>query len=372
MISRKRAYALCIASALIAALVSSGVCLYFTCVAGPVGKIHAIANLLDRNFYKPVDKEAALEGAARGVVTTLGDPYSVYMSKKEWTEFQVRTSGQYSGIGVQIGVKGDYVQIAKPMKGSPAEEAGLLAHDVILKVDGKKITTSDEAASLIRGPAGTAVKITFGRGNDSFDVTIVRREILVPATSYEMKEGHIGYIELMSFNEHSDTEVAAAIQSLKTQGAKAIILDLRYNGGGYVQQCLNIAEMLVPKGPIVTLNYKNQPKETFSSKGSGLGLPLFVLVNRGSASASEILAGAIQDSGAGTLIGETTFGKGLVQGAFPLKDGSVVKVTTAEYLTPAGRAINGNGLKPDVEVAGDEPQTQKALELARQAVAGPR
>ena len=164
------------------------------------------------------------------------------------------------------------------MKGSPAEEAGS-SGDVIL-VDGKAISTSDEAASLIRGPAGTDVTITLGRGTESFDVTITRREISVPATSYEMLETDIGYIELMSFNEHSDTEVAAALQSLKSDGAKAIVLDLRYNGGGYVNQCLNIAEMLIPEGPVVTLDYKNQPQETYSSRGSGLGLPLFVLVNR--------------------------------------------------------------------------------------------
>ncbi len=160
------------------------------------------------------------------------------------------------------------------------------------------------------------------------------------------------------------------MEDLKAQGAKAIILDLRYNGGGYVQQCLNIAEMFVPSGPIVTLNYKNAPAETYSSHGTGLGLPLIVLVNGGSASASEILAGAIQDSGAGVLVGERTFGKGLVQGAFPLRDGSVVKLTTAEYLTPSGRSINGNGLEPDVVVEGDEAQLETALEMAAQAMSG--
>ncbi|MGI6633426.1 MAG: S41 family peptidase [Bacillota bacterium] len=370
MISKRRAYVLCFTAALAAAIATTGAFLYFGFVSGPIGKIYSIINLLDQNFYRPIDRAAALEGASRGVVNTLGDPYSVYMSKREWEEFQVRTSGEYSGIGVTIGVSGDYVEIAKPMKGSPAEEAGLQAGDVILKVDGKAISTSDEAASLIRGPAGTDVTITLGRGTESFDVTITRREISVPATSYEMLENDIGYIELMSFNEHSDTEVAAALQSLKSDGAKAIVLDLRYNGGGYVNQCLNIAEMLIPEGPVVTLDYKNQPQETYSSRGSGLGLPLFVLVNGGSASASEILAGAIQDRGVGKLIGETTFGKGLVQGAYPLRDGSVVKLTTAEYLTPSGRAINGDGLKPDYEVAGDEEQLQKALELAAQAVAG--
>ncbi len=369
MISRRRALVFCLVAALVATTVTSAVFLYFI-YSGPLGKIFSIVNLLDQNYYRPVDREKALEGASRGVVSSLGDPYSSYMSKREWEEFQVRTSGAYSGIGVTIDVKDKYVRIATPMKGSPAEEAGLRADDLILRVDGEPVTTSDEAAAKIRGPAGTPVTLTIGRGQESFDVTIIRRDIVIPASSYSMKEGNIGYIQLLSFNEHSDTEVVQAVEDLKNQGAKAMVLDLRYNSGGYVNQCLNIAELFVPAGLVVTLNYKNAPAETYSSKGSGLGLPLFVLVNGGSASASEILAGAIQESGSGILIGEKTFGKGLVQGAFPLKDGSVVKLTTAEYLTPRGRSIHGNGLEPDVEVRGDDLQLQTALEMAGRAITG--
>lgn len=369
MISRRRTLTLCLVAALLAAAATSGVFLYYI-YSGPLGKIFGIISLLERNYYQPIDRDKALEGASRGVVSSLGDPYSSYMSKREWEEFQVRTSGAYSGIGVTIDVRDRYVRIATPMKGSPAEEAGLQADDLILRVDGEPVSTSDEAAARIRGPAGTPVTLTIGRGQESFDVTIIRRDIVIPASTYSMKEGNIGYIQLLSFNEHSDRELKAAVEDLKNQGAKAMILDLRYNGGGYVNQCLNIAELFVPKGPVVTLSYKNAPSETFSSKGSGLGLPLFVLVNGGSASASEILAGAIQDSGSGILIGEKTFGKGLVQGAFPLKDGSVIKLTTAEYLTPSGRSIHGNGLEPDVEVHGDEEQLQTALEMASRAIAG--
>ncbi len=239
---------------------------------------------------------------------------------------------------------------------------------ITLRVDGTLIYTSDEAASMIRGEAGTDVTITNQREAEAFDVTITRRAIIVPATTYSMKDGDIGYIELLSFNEHSAREMGAALADLISQGAKAIVLDLRYNGGGYVDQCRLIADMLIPKGVLVTLKYKNRASDAYETTGTGLGMPLYTLVNGGSASASEILAGAIQDREAGVLIGETTFGKGLVQGAFGLKDGAVIKLTTAEYLTPAGRAINGAGLVPDVPVSGDEAQLAKALELARAAI----
>lgn len=368
MISRKRAVMLCVACAVLAASLGAGASLYYV-YRSPLGKIYSIVNLLDKEFYRPVDWAEAMEGGARGAVAALGDPYSAYMSKNEWTEFEVRTSGEYSGIGVTIGVRDKQVIIAPPMKGSPAEEAGLRADDVITMVDGTPIYTSDKAASLIRGRAGTPVTLSILRGKEAFEVTIVRREIMIPATSYSEIEEGVGYIQLMSFNEHSSSETAAALQELKNQGAKVIILDLRNNGGGYVEECLRIAELLIPKGSVVTLKYKSQSPASYGTNGNGLGVPLLVLVNKGSASASEILAGAIQARKAGTLIGQTTFGKGVVQGAFFMRDGSVVKLTTAEYLTPSGQAINGAGLEPDVAVQGDQEQLAKALEMARAAIA---
>ena len=190
--SKRRVLLLCLITALVAVTVTAGTCFYFI-YTGPIGKVFGIVNLLDQSYYRPVDREKALEGASRGVVTSLGDPYSSYMSRQEWEEFQVRTSGAYSGIGVTIDVRDKYVRIATPMKGSPAEEAGLRADDLILRVDGEPVATSDEAAAKIRGPAGTSVTLTIGRDQESFDVTITRRDIVVPASSYSMKEGGIGY-----------------------------------------------------------------------------------------------------------------------------------------------------------------------------------
>ncbi len=331
----------------------------------PVGKVYGILNLLDKAFYKDFDKSQVMEGAARGVVAALGDPYSVYMTEKEWNEFYIRTSGEYSGIGVTIGVKDSMVIVISPMRGTPAEKAGLKANDIITKVDGKPVNSSDDAASLIRGPAGTEVTLTIYRDGETFDAAIVRQDISVPAVEYSMKDRDIGYIELITFNEHSNVDTAQALEELKSQGARAIVLDLRYNGGGLLDRCIDIASLFVPKGTVVTVKGKSIDETAYRSEGTGLGMPLVVLVNQGTASASEILAGAIQDYKVGTLIGTTTFGKGLVQNSFRLKDGSVVKVTIAEYLTPEGRSIHGKGLEPDVITEGDDEQLAKALELAR-------
>ncbi len=365
MIPKSKAVRLCIVTAVLAVLVTAGAGSYLMIKFTPVGKVYGILNLLDKAFYKNFDKSQVLEGAARGVVAALEDPYSVYMTEKEWNEFYIRTSGEYSGIGVTIGVKDGMVSVVSPMKGTPAERAGLKVNDIITKVDGKPVTTSDESASLIRGPAGTAVILTIYRNGESFDVSIVREDITIPAVEYSMKEDSIGYIDLITFNEHSNTDTALALKTLKSQGARAIVLDLRYNGGGLLDRCIDIANLFVPKGNIVTVTGKSVEETSYRSEGPGLELPLVVLVNQGTASASEILAGAIQDYGAGTLVGTTTFGKGLVQNSFRLRDGSVVKLTIAEYVTPKGRSIHGAGLEPDIIIEGDDEQLAKALELAR-------
>lgn len=368
--SRSKAIRMCVISVILAVLVTAAVGGYALLRFSPIGKMYSIVNLLDRTYYQDVDNSKLFESGMRGIVAGLGDPYTVYMTKAEWDEFQIRTQGTYSGVGITIGVKDDKVIIISPMKNSPAEKAGLKAGDIVLKVDGKPITSSDEAASLIRGQSGTQVILTIERDGKDFDVALTRQEITISAVNYSMLEDGIGYLQLTSFNEHAYSETSQALQSLKDMGAKAIILDLRYNGGGLLSECTAIANLFLPKGPIVSYKGKAQPEKVEESQGPGLGMPLIVLVNEGTASASEILAGAIQDRKAGTLVGVTTFGKGLIQTTYPLKDGSVVKVTIAEYYTPSGRAINGKGITPDVVVQGDDAQMAKAMELAREKVSG--
>lgn len=364
-IPKSRVVRSCIVTALIAVLATAGLGAYAIVKFTSVGKVFGIINLLERTYYEDFDGATIMEGAARGVVAALGDPYSVYMTESEWNEFYIRTSGEYSGIGVTIGVSDGGVCVVSPTKGAPAEKAGLKVNDFIIRVDGKPVTTSDEAASLIRGPAGTEVVLTIYRAGDTFDVTVVRQDIVIPAVESSMTEDGIGYIELMTFNEHSSADMSRAVRTLNEQGAKAIVLDLRYNGGGLLDQCVDISGLFLPEGKVVTVKGKSLEEQSYGTKGSDFAKPLFVLVNGGTASASEILAGAVQDYEVGTLVGTTTFGKGLVQNSFKLKDGSVVKVTIAEYFTPNGRSINGKGLEPDIIIEGDDEQLAKAFELAQ-------
>lgn len=363
--SKRKTVRLCVITALISVLVTLGLCSYLVISYTPIAKVYEVLRVLDQAYYKDFDKTSLMEGAPRGVVSALGDPYTTYMTKKEWTEFYITTSGEYSGVGITIGVKDGKVTVVAPMKGTPADKAGIKANDIILSVDGKDVATSDEAASLIRGPAGSEVSISVYRNGETLEFVLVRENIVIPAVNYEMKEGTIGYIELITFSENAAVETSNALKDLKAQGAQAIILDLRYNGGGLLDKCIDIANLFVPKGTVVTISGRKFEKTSFNSSGTGLGMPLFVLVNEGTASASEILAGAIQDYEVGTLIGKTTFGKGLVQNSYELSDGSYVKVTIAEYLTPKGRSIHGIGLEPDVIIEGDEEQLAKALELAK-------
>ncbi len=365
MMSRRKAWAVCLVTAMLAALLGGGLTLYLVSRAGPIGKIWGIVNLLDKTFYKPVDRAIVFEGAARGAVSSLEDPYSTYMNAAEWQEYLIWTSGEYTGIGITINAAEDVVRIVETMKDSPAQGAGLKAGDIILRVDGDPVKDSEDASTRIRGPAETSVSLMVLRENETFERTIVRKSIMIPAVSFKMLEDQIGLIQLMSFNEHSYAETKDALDNLKSQGVRAVILDMRYNTGGFVDQCMSIADLLIPKGRVVSLRYKNQPEQVNLSKGEGLGMPLVVLVNGATASSSEILAGAIQDREVGTLVGTKTFGKGVVQSIFYLPDKSVVKATTAEYLTPNGRAIHGQGLTPDVEVRGDTEQMAKALELAK-------
>ncbi len=367
-ISRSRAIKTYIIIALISVLATTGLGAYAVIKFTPVGKIFSIMNLLEKTFYKDFDQDEIMEGAVRGVVAALGDPYSVYMTESEWQEFYIRTSGEYSGIGVTIDVRDGRVCIVSPMKGTPAEEAGLKVNDSILRVNGKPVTSSDEAAALIRGPAETEVVLTIYRDGETFDVPVMRQEISMPAVEYSIDEDGIGYIELITFNEHSAIDMVEAMQDLEVQGAKAIILDLRYNGGGLLDRCIDIAGLFLPSCEVVTVKGKSFEETSYKTYGQGFDKPLFVLVNGGTASASEILAGAIQDYEAGTLVGATTFGKGLVQNSFGLKDGSVVKVTIAEYFTPNGRSIDGKGLEPDIVIEGDDEQISKAFELAREGI----
>ncbi|MDP2859081.1 MAG: S41 family peptidase [Bacillota bacterium] len=323
-------------------------------------KLMNVLDLVQRQYVDQMDVQKLVDGATEGLVKATGDPYSAYMEPREWRELLIRASGNYAGIGVYIGAKDRYITVIAPIKGTPAEKAGVKPGDTIVKVDGKDIVDmpSDKVADLIRGKEGTKVKITLMRQGSStpINLEITRATINVPAADWEMLEGNIGYIRVREFNSQATKQVTEAIAELKAKGATSLVVDLRGNPGGLVEESIGVADLLLDKGAVVHVIDRAGKKETLSAQAPGLGLPLVVLIDAGSASASEIVAGAVQDHKAGTIVGLKSFGKGSVQTLMTLKDGSGLKLTTQKYYTPNMRSIHGVGVEPDVKV---EPEAQK-------------
>ena len=297
------------------------------------------------------------------MVDSIGDPYTVYLDKKQYDELLTQTRGTYGGVGIVVGEKDGKLTVVAPIEDGPAEKLGIKAGDVILKVDGKEISAKeiDKAVTMMRGKEGTKVVLTIfreGRGVKDYEIT---REIIVLKTvKSQILNGNIGYIRITSFDENTASEFKKALDKLKKENIKGLVLDLRDNPGGLLDESVAIADMILPQGTIVYTIDNKEEKEVWKSEPDNLGLPLVVLVNGGSASASEILSGAIRDYKAGTLIGTKTFGKGLVQNIIDMKDGTGVKVTIARYYTPNGECIQGKGIMPDIIY--DLPKEQKEKE----------
>ncbi|MGB9780515.1 S41 family peptidase [Caldanaerobacter sp.] len=315
-------------------------------------KLFEVANILENRYVDKVNSSILLEGALKGMASSLGDPYTVYMNKKEFADFMTQTTGTYGGIGIIVAVdQEDHIVVVSPIKNTPGERAGIKSGDIILEVNGKKVSGKnlDEAVSMMRGPKGTQVTITIMRDGKTFTKTITREIIKLETVFDYMLPDKIGYIKITLFDQSTSSDFKKALERLKKDGMKGLIIDLRDNPGGLLEECVNIADMLLPKGVIVTTKGRAESQE-FYSKGPGLGLPLAVLVNKGSASASEILAGAIKDRKAGVLVGTTTFGKGLVQTVVNFGDGTGLKYTVARYYTPNGTDIQGRGIEPNYVV----------------------
>jgi carboxyl-terminal processing protease len=298
----------------------------------------------------------------RGLVDGLGDAPTRFIDPEAAIRMDQRFEGSYEGIGayVQENDQG-FAEIVRPIEGSPAEAAGLLPGDVVVAVDGESMAGKglDEVISYIVGPAGTEVAITFVRESlpEPFDVAITRAQITIPVVNAEMLEGNVGYVELVSFNSMAEPELSAAVQGLLAQGAQSLILDLRNNPGGLLSQSVAVADLFLPESVILyERNASGEINEVFEAGDGGIAeqIPLVVLVNEFSASASEIVAGAIRDHERGVLIGETTFGKGSVQLSHTLSDGSQLNVTIAHWYTPSNVNIDEQGIAPDVEVVQDE------------------
>jgi len=324
-------------------------------------KLEIVMNDVERGYYEEVDRDKLFEGAVKGMVASLNDPYSYYLTEEEMEDFNLSTSGTYQGIGVSIERSEDnLIMIFQVFKNSPAMEAGLLTGDKIIKVDGKEVNWDnyEEAVAMMKtGEPGSTVEITILRDGEKKEFTVRRDIVEIPDLEYRMLDEQIGYIWLYSFDSNASKNFKEAIEDLESQGMKGLILDLRGNGGGLLEVCRDIADMLLPEGLVVYSEDRNGNRTEYKSKPDFLDIPLAVLINGYSASASEVLAGAIQDYGVGTIIGTTSFGKGVVQTMRFYEDGSGLKLTTYKYFTPKGRDIHGKGIEPDIMVEmGEEAQ----------------
>ena len=341
----------------------------------------SVWRLLLAHYIHPEDLEVEpmLYGAVGGLVQSVGDPYSMFMTPSENKEFHESLNGTLQGIGAELTFRDGMVVIVAPIKGSPAARAGLLPGDIIVAVNGEETQgqTLQQVVQRIRGPKGTTVLLTIQREGKwaPQELSILREEISVPSVEYERKEtgsGAVGYIAINQFAEHTNREVERALKALEKEPIRGIILDVRFNGGGYLDRAVDLASMFLRQGKVVSVARREGEPETHYVYGRPIDtdIPLVILINQGSASASEILAGALQDHKRATVIGETSFGKGTVQEIFELPGGSSLRVTVAKWLTPNGRDLSKEGVEPDIRIVRTpqdmeeerDPQMEAAME----------
>jgi carboxyl-terminal processing protease len=325
--------------------------------SGDWGKLDEALFAIEQYYLRETDRDKILEGALYGLVGGLDDPYSEYLSVEDLENMQIQLGNDYQGIGVEVTMENNRVTVVMPFAGSPAQEAGLLPGDQVIEVNGVNIEglALTEAVQGIRGKAGTEVTLGIIREGlpSIFQVTVMRATIERSSVETEMLSDGIGYLVLTQFADSSGTEFAQGLRDLKKQGMKGLVLDLRDNPGGYLDVAAEIGRQIVPKGLIVyTEDREGKRTSEYSSTLRDRGFPMVVLVNENSASASEIIAGALQDNNI-PVVGATSYGKGTVQSSYELGDGSYVKLTTNKFFTPRGKEIQGNGVTPDYSVAMD-------------------
>ncbi len=354
-----------------------------------LAKFWQVNTLLKQKFDGDIDPNKQSEGAITGMVASLGDPYTVYLDKKSNQELADQLKGKLSGIGIEVGIKNNRLTVIAPIEGTPAAIAGLKSGDIIAAIDGADTSkmTVDEAVTKIRGEKDTTVKLGIIRvGAEPKEYTITRADITVPSVKSEMKPGQIGYIKISEFGQNTTADVQNAITNLNSQGAKAVIVDVRGNPGGYLDGAVKISSQFMSSGVVVEERSRKGENKKFTALPGGdmTTIPVIMLVDGGSASASEIMAGALHDNNRATLVGEKTFGKGSVQEIICLTGfnlssscpNDALKVTVAHWYTPKGVNISKEGIKPDVEVktttedinGGRDSQLSKALEIAKQKI----
>lgn len=328
-----------------------------------------VMDYVKENYAFEISDQELLEGAIKGLFYNL-DEYSEYYTKEELQRLMEGVSGDFVGIGVYITEKDGYITVISPIEGSPAQKAGLKPEDKIVIVDGKNIEgiSSDEAVNLIKGEKGTKVRLGIKRGDKKeilyFDIT--RDEIKINPVSYRIMDNNIGYIRITQFNDHVYENLVPVLKEFDKKNISKVVVDLRDNPGGYLDEVIQVSRLFIPSGPIVHIKYKDSTVNTHYSYQAKTKYRLAVLVNQGSASASEIFTGAVQDRKVGTIVGVTTFGKGVVQDIIPLTNGDGIKLTVAEYLTPNRRYIHGKGIVPDIVVQNKDTDKDLQLEKAIQ------
>ena len=347
--------------------------------AQTMNKLQVLEDTIDRYYLESVDEQTLEKGVYDGLVEALGDPYSTYYSSEELKELQDKTEGIYYGIGAYVGIDADtsLPRLTGIIEGTPAQESGLRAGDLLYKVDGEEVQGLEltQVVSKIKGEEGTSVHLTIIRegATDYLEVDVVRRKVESPTVNQKMLDGGIGYIQITEFDTVTLDQFTEALAVCRGSGMKGLILDLRGNPGGNLNTVCDIAREILPKGLIVYTEDKDGKRSEYTCDGTKeMKEPLVVLVDSGSASASEILAGAVKDYGIGTLVGTTTFEKGIVQRIISLSDGSAVKLTVSNYYTPNGNNIHKIGIEPDIEEKFDseayyndgvDNQLNKAIEI---------
>ena len=339
---------------------------------------------LEKKYLGEINDEDLINGAIKGYVAALGDPYTVYYTKEEMEEIMQETNGNYVGIGIYMTLNQEQnaIEVIRPMENSPAEKAGILQGDIITKVDGEAYTGEqmDEASNKIKGEAGTTVKLEILRNGETMEFEVTREKVLISHITTKVLENNIGYIAISDFDGGCADEFETKYKELEKQGITKLIIDIRNNGGGIVDEAIDILELITDKGStlLITADKNGEEEITKSKETPIINMPIVVLMNEYSASASEILAGALKDNDKATLVGTTTYGKGVIQELHQLTDGSGLKITTNEYFTPNHNAINEIGIEPDVEIDlsdeakvtlnlqdEDDDQLQKAIEVLR-------
>ena len=347
-------------------------------------EISKYKSLIDKYFLGEVDEEKLKEGAIKGYIEGLNDPYTEYISKEDMQDYMADTIGNFVGIGIYIvkDTEADRIMVLSPIKGSPAEKAGILPGDLIISVDGVEYKAEDMsvAANKIKGESGTTVKLEILRGTETKTFELKRENIKVNPVEGKVLENKIGYIEFSSFDEGTAQEFKTKFEELQKQGIKSLIIDLRNNGGGIVNEALEIADYILDKDDVILyeVDKNNEEKIEKSKNDPIINMPIVILTNENTASSSEILAGALKDHGKAKIVGTKTYGKGVIQQLLTLPDGSGLKITSEEYLTPNRTKINKVGIEPDEKVElpesvknvllvdeKDDTQLKKAIEILK-------